>query len=370
MNPENSTIMKLLRIAAIAAMLPALATTSAQTTQRLNATKANEYALVYSLPLTSLDITVETVHTRSVPGEFHNYARRHLAINNALTEASTTVDIKSVTITPKGIPDSDNRWAVQFKSGSTAFMILTPDGVPLALNTDEVAEAEKPEIPVAQKAEPLIFETEAARQAMTQDMIRSSSTSKRAELAAQRIFELRDTRSELLSGQADNPPADGQAMKLVLDNLAAQEDALTAMFAGARQSWTDVQTISVVPDSTGTTEQVIARISPFDGILEPDNLAGAPLTVKVEIIERGELPTNEKGEAKKFPKGGFAYNIPGAAKVSIIFNGKRIASERVALAQGGVTFGLDPALFTDKKAPSKLLLDPATGSVVELAPMR
>lgn len=362
--------MTITRLAASVILLSAATGLGAQTTQRFTAAKQNEYALVYSLPLTALDITVETEHTHRVPGEFYNYARRHLAINNAITEQSTTVGIKSVTIVPRGVPDPDSRWAVQFKSGTSPFMMLNSEGIALTINTEDVPEAAAAELPEAQKVAPLIFDTETARQAMTQDMIRSSSTSKRAELAAQRIFELRETRSELLSGQSDNPPADGQAMKLVLDNLAAQEDALTAMFAGATQTWTDVSTITVVPDTIGTTGETIARISPFEGILDADNLAGAPLNLTVKVLERGELPTTEKGEPKKFPKGGFAYTIPGAAEVSLTFNGKVIASQRVPLAQLGVTFGLDPALFSDKKAPSKLVLDPATGGVVLLAPVQ
>lgn len=355
---------------ALMALAAASLALGAQTTQRFTASKANEYALVYSLPATALSITIETAHTRSVPGEFHNYARHHLGINNAITAEATSVEVKSVTINTVGVANPDSRWAVQFKSGSSPFMLLTPEGVPLTVNTDETAEANTAEVPDATTPTPLVFDTETARQAMTQDMIRSSSTSKRAELAAQRIFELRDTRSELLSGQADNPPADGNAMKLVLDNLASQEDALTAMFAGATQTWTDVRTITVVPDSMGTENETVARISPFDGIIDPDNLAGAPLKVSVKIIDKGELPLNEKGEPKKFPKGGFAYNIPGTAEVTVSYEGRTIASRRVALAQLGITFGLDPSLFSDKKAPSMLQLDPATGGIVLLAPMK
>lgn len=353
---------------AIAAILTAWAGAGAQNTQRLTASKATEYGLVYSLPVTDLDITVETRHTRRVPGEFHNYARRHLAINDAITEPSTTVEVASVTITPRGVADPDNRWLVQFKNGSTPFMLLTPDGIPLTVNSDTPAELPDNALPEAAGPEPTILERDIARQAMTQDMIRSSSTSKRAELAAQRIFELRDTRSDLLSGQADNAPADGKAMQLVLDNLAGQEESLTAMFAGTTQTWTDVATVTVRPDSSGIARRVIARISPFDGILDADNLAGAPLYLSVEVIEPGRLPVNDKGEAKKFPKGGFAYGIPGTARVSLIYEGTEIASKEVALAQLGVTFGLDPGLFSDKKAPAQLRLDPANGAILLLGP--
>ena len=351
-------------LAAAAIGLPA----AAQTTQKLTATKANEYGLIYSLPVTELDITIEAEHTRRTPGEFYNYSRRHLGLDGAITTPSNTVTVKSVTITTRGVADSDNRWLVQFKSGSTPYMLLTSDGLPLAVNTETVAEIDLPELPEAIAPQPTILETDAARQAMTQDMIRSSSTSKRAELAAQRIFELRDTRSDLLSGQADNAPADGQAMQLVLDNLSRQEAALTAMFTGTTQTWTSVETVSVRPDSLGLADEVIARLSPVDGILMPDNLAGAPITLSIDIIEQGTLPVNDKGEVKRFPKGGLAYNIPGRARVTVKYDGRTIASTEVSLAQLGVTFGLDPSLFTDKKAPSKLQLAPATGAVLLLGP--
>ena len=41
----------------------------------------------------------------------------------------------------------------------------------------------------------------------------------------------------------------------------------------------------------------------------------------------------------------------------------------VQLAQFGVTFGIDPDVFTDRKAPSMLQLDPATGAIRLLAPV-
>lgn len=354
--------MRPLHLAAALALL-SISPASAQNTQKLTAAKATDYGIVYSLPVTELDITVEAEITDRRPGEFHNYARRHLGITDAVTSPAQEITVKSVVIAPRGVADPDNRWLVQFKSGTSPFMLLTPEGIPLTLNTDVPAEIPSPAIPSARAAEPTILQTDAARQAMTQDMIRSSSTSKRAELAAQRIFELRDTRSDLLSGQADNPPADGQAMKLVLDNLARQEAALTAMFAGTEQTRTEVRTIAVRPDSLGLVDEVIARLSAVDGILAPDNLAGAPLTVSVDVLELAQLPVNEKGEAKRFPKGGVAYTIPGRALVTVSYEGREVARAEVELAQLGVTFGLEPGLFTDKKAPAMLRLNPATGAI-------
>ncbi len=344
---------------------------SAQSSQRFTASKSNEYGLVYTLPLTEVDITIETEHTRETPGEFYNYARRHLGITDAIVEPSTSVTVKSVTISTHGVANPENRWIAEFKGGNGTFMLLSDDGIPVAINTEEnQAFNTQLTLPVAESLQPTILETEVARQAMTQDMIRSSSISKRAELAAQRIFELRDMRNDILSGDTDNPPADGQAMQLVLDNLAGQEAALTAMFAGTKQNWTSVRTISIRPDSTEIYSEVIARISPFDGILDANNLAGAPLELSLEILDRGTLPLNDKGEPKRFPKGGVAYNIPGNARITISYEGQQIASADVPIAQLGCVFGMDPKLFTDKKTPSLLRFDPSTGAILELAPIQ
>lgn len=341
---------------------------AAQTSQRLDAGKASEYGLVYSLPLTVLDIVLEAELTEENPGEFQNYARRYLGVEDAVRTPSRSASLKSAVVLTRGVADSGNRWLAQFKAGSTPFMILNADNVPVAINTEDVPAVEEPALPQAKDAAPNPLQTEAARQAVTQDMARSSSVSKKAELASQRIFELRETRSDILSGQSDNTPPDGQAMKLVLDNLSAQEAALTAMFAGTRSTRTVVTRVTLEPDSTDISGKVIARLSSVDGFVDADNLSGAPVTVNVTVLDEGRLPVNEKGEVKRFPKGGVAYTIPGTALVEVCFDGRTVASVEVPLAQLGVTFGLDPALFTDKKSPSKVIFDSATGAVVTLGP--
>lgn len=346
-----------------------LMTAAAQNTQKFTASKAGDYALAYTLPRTAVDVTIEAEFTVRTPGEFHNYARRYLNITDAITEPSTQLQVKSVVISTHGEADDDNRWQVQFKAGSTPYMILNETGSMLALNTDEIADEVALELPVAVPAKPTPLEVPAAREAVTQEMTQSSSTSKRAELAAQRIFELREMRSDLISGQADNTPPDGLSLQLALDNLSAQEAALTAMFAGTVKTYTEVCTATVVPDDREDIKgKVIARISLTDGFVDSDDLSGEPVAIDITAREQATLPVNEKGEEKKFPKGGVAYIIPGTADVTVYFRDRTVARNTVEMSQQGVTFGLDPALFTDKKAPSKLQLDPATGAVLLLGP--
>ena len=218
---------RILLFAAAASLLMPAAT--AQTTQKFTASKSGEYALAYSLPRTAVD------------------ARRYLNIADAITAPSTQLQVKSVVIGTHGEADDSNRWQVQFKSGSTPYMILNESGCMLSLNTDEIADEVAVDLPVPVAAKPTPLEVPAAREAMTQEMIQSSSTSKRAELAAQRIFELREMRSDLISGQADNTPPDGLSLQLALENLSAQEAALTAMFAGTVKTYTPPQWCLMTP---------------------------------------------------------------------------------------------------------------------------
>lgn len=346
----------------------------AQTARKLTAAKSGDYGLIYRLPITQFNVTIEAERSLSVPGEFFRYAKKHLGID-PLTERSENWTIKSVTIVPAGFPDADEEYLVQFKSGSTPFMLLDNNNFPLTVNNENYSPAPAVVLPAPRAAEPTVLETPVARQAMTEEMLQSKSTAKRAELAAAKIFELRQSRNDIISGQADNMPADGRAMQLALDNLSAQESALTAMFAGTTSTSTDVATFTWLPsaDDLADKEQlriIVARLSQTDGIVAPDNLSGAPIYLEVKVLERGETPVNEKGEQKKLPKGALAYRVPGKARVAVSYDGRTLASADVEMAQLGIVFGIDPAVFSDKKAPAYVNFSPVAGSIVEIGTMQ
>lgn len=359
-------ILELTCAALLSVVLPAAA--YAQSTQKLSANKANEYGLVYALPLTALDVTIEARKTVQTPGEFYQYARKNLAMT-PITEESTTWTIEKVVVTPRGVADPEERYLVQFKNGSSPWVVINDQQFPLSINTEETMTPPVPELPAAIGAKPTVLELPVASQAVTEEMLRSTSTPKRAELAAARIIELRQNRADVISGQADAMPSDGEAMRLALASIAAQEEALTAMFVGTEQTSTEVRTYTFVPDSLDSQRVVVARLSATQGLVDADDLQGMPLYLDFKVTRRASMPVNEKGEPKRFPKGGVAYRIPGEAAVTISFEGKRLYSNDFEIAQAGTVFGLDPSLFTDKKAPSAAIFNPVSGAIVELKPM-
>lgn len=352
-------------ILAVAAVLAVTGMVNAQTTRKLSPTKTDEYGLVYSLPLTEIDVTVEVEKTEQTPGEFYQYSNKYLSLN-PITKPLTRWTLKSVILSERGVADTSERYRVQFKVGAVPFIVINNQNFPLAINTEEIYRNSVAEKPVAKAARATILQSPAAAQAVTEDMLRSTSLPKRAELAAERIMELRQNRRDVISGQAESMPGDGAAMKLALDEISQQEEALTAMFIGTEAKSTEVATYTYRPDSLDNQRVVLARLSVLDGLVGADNLSGIPIYLDVKVTQRGEYPVNERGEEKKFPKGGLAYRIPGEAKVCVEFNGKQIVSENMPLAQSGVVFGLDPNLFADKKAPAAAVFNPVTGAIVEL----
>lgn len=344
-----------------------LSSSIAQTVNKLTANKISEYGLIYRLPTTVVDITVEAERTLTCPGEFHQYAVKYFGNNEqVITKPEESWTVKSVTISTHGEPVDTLSYLAQFKSGSPVTMIVNSQMVPLAINTDNAASPKKVILPEAREAEPTPLQSEAARQVMSEEMIQCQSIAKRAEIAAGILFSLRQSRTDIISGQAENMPPDGQALQLVLDRIDAQERALTAMFLGTTQHSTQVRTFSFVPNPDDAGEFVIARLSATEGIVNPDNLSGDPISLSCEVVERGTLPKNEKGETKRFPKGGVAYRIPGKAKINVEYDGHQYASLTFDTAQFGVVFGIDPAIFSDKKAPSFAIFNPVTGGISQI----
>lgn len=362
-----------MRISGILLLLSVLMPAAAisQNTVQISAGKSNDYGLTYTLPLTAIDVTVVAERTQSKPGDLYRYAGKYLNIDNPVREESENWRIADVILTPVGVQaGNDRRYQVQFRSGATPVMTLTEEGFPLSINMDDDgSRMRQADLPQSQPAEPSVLETSAARQAMTEDMIKSQSTAKRAELAAAKIFEIRQSRNDIISGQADNMPGDGKAMQLALDNLSAQEAALTAMFAGTRQTSTEVRTFRILPDGNTPAARIpVARVSATEGFVDNDNLSGMPVTLEISNVISADMPVNEKGEPKRFPKGGLAYTIPGTCTVKVTDQeGRELARlNGVPVAQFGSVFGLEPNLFTDKKLPASARFSPTTGALIEL----
>lgn len=336
---------------------------SAQSVQKFTAAKHNEYGLVYSLPVTHVRIMVEAEKTEYKAGPFYKYAKKYLGVDNVVTADSVVWKLKSVDMATYGVPDAENRYMMQFKAGSAPFIMLTENGLPLSINEENVETL----IPVKEpmKAKPGRLDDNRFAKSLPGELLAGESTAKRAEIAARMIYRIRESRTNYATGEADQMPPDGAAMKLVLENLEEQERDLMALFCGTTSVETAVAEFDYVP--TGEVlNDVVFRLSEASGIVDKSNLSGAPANLSLAVLERAALPKDEKGEEKKLPKGAVMYKIPGRAEITITYEGSVVCSKVFDVAQFGIDFGLDPAIFVDKKRPSFVKFYPETGSIKEL----
>lgn len=208
-----------------------LMTTSAyaQTEVLTGVTRGKDYGVVYSLPKTQIELEIKANKVKYTPGEFSKYADRYLRLNNVSTDPEVYWELASVKVKSVGVPNGDATYFVKLKDKTVApLMELTEDGIVKSINVpysqNSSAKKNTPTAPAGQmSANPRDF--------LTEEILMANSTAKMAELVAKEIYNIRESKNALLRGQADNMPSDGAQLKIMIDNLNLQEEAMTKMFS-------------------------------------------------------------------------------------------------------------------------------------------
>ena len=199
---------------------------------------------------------------------------------------------------------------------------------------------------------------------MNEEILAAGSKAKMAQLTAQEIYDIRDSRSQLIKGQADFMPKDGEQMKLMLSQMDEQDRALTSLFAGVTTRDTTEQVFVVTADSV-LLQQPLFRFSRHFGLVDADDVSGSPYYITVKNIT--QLPPTDEDAAKKKKKAaeGLYYNVPGRLR-SIIYNGvDEVSSEDFPAGQFGNVELLSAELF-NKHYGTRLWLNPLTGDIEKL----
>ncbi|MBK5196379.1 MAG: DUF4831 family protein, partial [Proteiniphilum sp.] len=252
----------------------AITSLHAQKTTRVNAIKANDYGVIYSLPKTSFEITLLVKKSTYQRGDFYPYAKGYLGLENSITENRIRFTLEDVTVTNKGIADKNSSFMVEFRARSyEPFVYLREDGAIVTVNTEPEHETSA-EMMIIPKGESSSVNP---RRFLSQETLLAGSTAKQAELVARQIFDLRRSRTDILTGEAESMPPDGNAYNVVMDEIDMQEKALNELFAGSIESEYFLRSFTIIPDEKDMERVVIARFSEKLGLVDADNLAGEPL---------------------------------------------------------------------------------------------
>ena len=319
--------------------------------------------VTYCLPKTGFRVVVTAEKKVFTPGELNKYAERYLRLGDVRTQAETQWVIRDIRLDAFGAPDTSKFYSIALRDKTKApYVTLAPDGRLMAIR-DVAQEPKLPELPQPVAAKP----APDARRYFTQEMLAVGNKAKLSELAAQEIFDIRESYNALVRGEAENSPKDGKQLELMLQTLGEQEAALTSLFAGTELVSTEVFTFNVVPDKV-YDKLMVARFGDVVGLVDADNLAGAPLYLTVRALEPLPLEQDDADARKKKAKmqNSVRYNIPVKMEVTIADARKTYVKQEMMMGQFGRVEILSDVLF-NKNATTRVQINPVTGGLVNIA---
>lgn len=317
-----------------------------------------EYGVQYILPKTRLAIIIKEKKTIYTPGEFCKYAEQFLKLSDIPQEATTQWNLINAKVKLTASPDSSKIFFIEMNDKSVApLMELTSDGIIKSINLPASAtpNTEAEDVPTDNITE---TKTVDPHSLLTEEILMSGSTAKMAELVSKEIYNIRESRSELTRGSADNLPKDGAQLKLMLDNLDIQEKALTSMFTGTYKY--EEKTIILPVDIQETNDSIAFRFSTALGVVDGKDLSGRPFFLTIKDLKSINTHVEVKDNLK-----GIAYNMPGRALVSLKDGNKRLLETEIQATQFGTLEYLAPALF-NKKSTVSVQFDSTTGGIIKV----
>ncbi len=343
-----------------ATLLVSCATTKNETTiSSYKGQAIGTSALVYALPQTRLYFEVELVKTTIKKGPYAEYANRMLGLQNVPMKDSESWQIASVKINDQTEADNKHLYVlsyVDYPQNIDKLVRFTREGLIMDVTADNVLHSSlsvsgNEDVQFLNTAiqgmttekvdtfyKTILTDTAFVRIPVLQRKVSGKTTEEQAREAATQIFNIRQSRLDVLTGNTDYQP-EGAALKLILQSLAAQEEQLMSLFNGAKVESRYIYTFSDLPDKPGMSS-VLFYFSDRAGIVNR-NTAGA----KEVAYQMGSASAPPSINTTQSAKNIVYYRIPQIVEVSVSANKELIVSRQKAIYQLGniVSFPLiDP----------------------------
>ena len=320
-----------------------------------------ENGITYFLPSTCLHLTVKANRVTHSPGKFSKYAERYLRLEGVTMYPYETWEITDIQVTPFGVADASRAYSIKLKSKTSAPLVgLAPDGRLLAIN------AEAPELPKLKGASVSEAKTDrvTAEDFMSEEIMLAGTKAKMAELAADEIFDKRESRALLSKGQADFMPKDGEQLKLMLQTLDKEEAGLLQLFKGYTTTEEHIFTFDYQPKGE-VEKDLLFRFSKHLGFVGADDLAGEPVYISVRDMKSLPPVAEVTDKKKKKEVEDVRYIVPGRAEVMLFWGDHKSNVLDLPMAQFGRLEHLGGDLF-NKQFSTKVLFSPENGGIVKI----
>ena len=325
--------------------------------------------VIYSLPQTGIRVYIKATRERFVNGPFYQYAPKMLGIENAPSASSDRWNMDEMRIEAFSEPDPDQ---VHKALGQAAQLVsLTESGILAGINTT-IQVKESGILTQQFLTKNLDNQVKFTDMSIWSYFPQSDSTKsfkmvsgnieQKAAEAAETIFNLRNSRFNLLTNANDEPLPDGKSFEVMAEELGKMEENYLSLFIGKSSKQTYNFSFEYIPGSKTMKGEVFFRFSEDRGVLPKSDLSGRPIVIEVNKSEdlaskQSVLSSSENPEAGK---SGIFYRMPGMAEIRILDGSTQLAGARVPIAQFGTTAPIPENLLDGNY---KLEFYPNTGAI-------
>lgn len=368
---EKTYIMKL-RIITVPVLAGIMALTAAgQNVNRLEKGQTPpDGVVIYSLPMTSIHLSVEAVCETYTPGPYSKWAKKYLGID-VPQEASTSYTLSNIRMTPYLEADRSCSYIVNLdgflgEASPASFFEFSSQGL-LLLSDESKGKGDSWRFPsIAPGTEVLSSEATANltstettlyrtvrnesggydRVAVRQSQVVEKSPEKKAQEAAAMILSLRENRINIITGNTD-ATFSGDALRAAVEEIGRLEEEYMSLFTGSTATSLQQMSFDVVPESGKSEELTVAfRLSDTQGLLPPDDVSGRPIVMEItpednedvlytdQIIAEVE-PSKARARHEAALRGNIFYRIPGICTIRIIDGQNLILKSRMPVYQKG-----------------------------------
>jgi hypothetical protein len=316
-------------------------------------------AVVYSLPSTALHLEVEALREFYSPGPYAQYANKYLGLDVSQAE-ETKFQLLSIKMTPYVEADGDRRYSINLVSNSRMapanFFKITSQGLiilsdqykghneywrfpTLADNFEIDPNAATDNITSAKTTLYKNVKTASGsyeKVAVQQSQVVEKSLERKAQEAANTIFNIRKKRVEIVTGDTD-VTFSGEAMTAVIEQMNKIEEEYLSLFIGKRESAVEKMNFDVIPQSSNENQLYVAfRLSDTHGLLPPSDVSGRPIVMQLEVEkQKGSAISENDARKAQSGKGVIFYREPAIALVKIADGKDLLFQQRVPIYQLG-----------------------------------
>lgn len=326
--------------------------------------------VVYALPKTSIRLSVEAIKTIYTPGPYAVYAEKYLGLN-VESKPKDSYSLKSIKFSShleideseKFILDLDN---INKKSATESLFKFTSQGLLMFFNQSKALE-ENWRFPtiinkndgIAQGATENFTSVETTlyknvknnrggydRVPVQQKQVVQKSIEKKAQEIADMIFELRQKRFEIITGDTD-ATFSGEAMGAVINEINRLENDYLSLFLGTYETAPERMEFDVLPKAETPNQLYIAfRLSDSEGLVPSSEISGRPIVLQIipENNQKEKVLKIEESDGKKKKSKvdveKIYYKAPATCLVKIMDGDELLLQTRIPIYQLGETLSM------------------------------